>query len=145
MNELTNPSALISMLEAEALQLREISEENALLKTKTQELDLVEASGDALDMQLAANMIRDHFHIKGTFGRMKLYTMLREWGVIMWEKNVAKSEYTPQRFRNVAPVRAGFHRPSVKVTTRGLKWIIEQIPKREAWRDVFALIEWEEK
>lgn len=100
--------------------------ENEIMKPKAEAYDLLEGSRDAMDMSVAASRIGEAIGIE--LGCKRLYSMLRVLGIVCQSANRAKQSYVDAGYlKNVAPVRNGRMRESVKVTAKGMTWLVKKI------------------
>lgn len=118
----------LALRAVQALQVvnTHLKEQVAEMRPKADIYDLLEGSGEALDMSAASSMIAETLGIK--LGSHRLYAMLRTMGIIQQTKNHALQAYVDSGyFKNVAPVRGGHMRPTTKVTPKGVAWLTKRV------------------
>jgi len=111
--------------------IRELQEVNTHLaaqvdtmKPKAEAFDLITASGDSIDMSLAAGRIAEALGI--SLGRTRLYNVLRSMGIVSgWR---AYQQYVDQGyFKNHTSIHGNRQYESVRVTPKGLVWLVKRI------------------
>ena len=112
--------------------IAEKDEQIARMQPLAEQAELCEANGAGMDMTAAAGIVSARLsgveNKRIVIGRNSLYELLREFGMIRVSVNQAYQRFVDTGyFVNVAPIRAGKCRESVKVTPRGIEAIIERI------------------